>query len=73
MGVLHFAAKSLVEESQRRPDLYWDSNVCGTRGLAGSDAGRGSALIGQESVSEKPETDSFLFAGRIGATGGSGR
>ena len=32
-GVLHFAAKSLVEESQRRPDLYWDNNVCGTLAL----------------------------------------
>ncbi|HEY5249650.1 MAG TPA: NAD-dependent epimerase/dehydratase family protein, partial [Dermatophilaceae bacterium] len=32
-GVLHFAAKSLVEESQRRPDLYWDNNVCGTMAL----------------------------------------
>ena len=32
-GVLHFAAKSLVEQSQRRPDLYWDNNVCGTLAL----------------------------------------
>jgi len=32
-GVLHFAAKSLVEQSRRRPDLYWDNNVCGTLAL----------------------------------------
>jgi UDP-glucose 4-epimerase len=32
-GALHFAAKSLVQESQRRPDLYWDNNVCGTLAL----------------------------------------
>ncbi len=29
-GVLHFAAKSLVGESTKRPDLYWHNNVEGT-------------------------------------------
>ena len=32
-GVLHFAAKALVEESVRRPELYWRTNVIGTRNL----------------------------------------
>lgn len=32
-GVLHFAAKSLVAESVRRPDLYWRANVGGTLDL----------------------------------------
>jgi UDP-glucose 4-epimerase len=32
-GVLHLAAKSLVEESRRRLDLHWDNNVCGTLAL----------------------------------------
>jgi UDP-glucose 4-epimerase len=32
-GVLHFAAKALVEESVRRPELYWRTNVMGTRNL----------------------------------------
>ncbi|MBX5448016.1 MAG: UDP-glucose 4-epimerase GalE [Acidothermus cellulolyticus] len=32
-GVLHFAAKSLVGESMNRPELYWATNVCGTRHL----------------------------------------
>jgi len=32
-GALHFAAKSVVEESPRQPDLYWDNNVCGTLAL----------------------------------------
>ncbi|MFD2082172.1 UDP-glucose 4-epimerase [Actinopolymorpha cephalotaxi] len=32
-GVLHFAAKSLVSESVRRPELYWRTNVCGTLAL----------------------------------------
>lgn len=32
-GVLHFAARSLVEESTRRPELYWRTNVGGTRNL----------------------------------------
>jgi UDP-glucose 4-epimerase len=32
-GVLHFAARALVEESVRRPELYWHTNVGGTRNL----------------------------------------
>ena len=32
-AVLHFAAKSLVAESVRAPDLYWRNNVCGTLSL----------------------------------------
>ena len=32
-AVLHFAAKSLVGESQREPSLYWRTNVYGTRVL----------------------------------------
>ena len=32
-GALHFAARSLVEESTRRPELYWRTNVGGTRNL----------------------------------------
>ena len=32
-GVVHFAARSLVEESTRRPELYWGTNVGGTRNL----------------------------------------
>lgn len=32
-GVLHFAAKSLVGESQERPELYWRNNVGGTLAL----------------------------------------
>jgi UDP-glucose 4-epimerase len=31
--VLHFAAKSLVGESQIKPELYWDTNVSGTLAL----------------------------------------
>ncbi|UER55414.1 UDP-glucose 4-epimerase GalE [Kineosporiaceae bacterium SCSIO 59966] len=30
-AVLHFAGKSLVGESVQRPDLYWHTNVVGTR------------------------------------------
>src|ERR671932_168269 len=32
-AVLHFAAKSLVGESQVTPEIYWDTNVCGTLAL----------------------------------------
>ncbi|MCD0452308.1 UDP-glucose 4-epimerase GalE [Actinocorallia sp. API 0066] len=32
-AVLHFAAKSQVGESVRRPELYWDNNVGGTLSL----------------------------------------
>ncbi|RFU23538.1 UDP-glucose 4-epimerase GalE [Geodermatophilus marinus] len=32
-AVLHFAAKSLVGESQVRPEIYWDTNVAGTLAL----------------------------------------
>ncbi|WP_416957849.1 UDP-glucose 4-epimerase GalE [Nocardioides sp. T5] len=32
-GVLHFAAKSLVAESVKRPEVYWDNNVVGTLDL----------------------------------------
>jgi UDP-glucose 4-epimerase len=32
-AVLHFAAKSLVGESQVAPEIYWDTNVCGTLAL----------------------------------------
>jgi UDP-glucose 4-epimerase len=32
-GVLHFAAKSLVGESVRHPELYWHNNVSGTLAL----------------------------------------
>ncbi len=32
-GVLHFAAKSLVAESQQLPELYWRTNVGGTLAL----------------------------------------
>ncbi|MGY1703240.1 UDP-glucose 4-epimerase GalE [Geodermatophilus sp. SYSU D00697] len=32
-AVLHFAAKSLVGESQVRPEIYWDTNVSGTLAL----------------------------------------
>ncbi len=32
-AVLHFAAKSLVSESQQRPELYWRTNVGGTLAL----------------------------------------
>ncbi|MCV2488491.1 UDP-glucose 4-epimerase GalE [Geodermatophilus sp. YIM 151500] len=31
--VLHFAAKSLVGESQERPELYWETNVGGSLAL----------------------------------------
>jgi UDP-glucose 4-epimerase len=32
-AVLHFAAKSLVAESQQRPELYWHTNVGGSLAL----------------------------------------
>jgi UDP-glucose 4-epimerase len=32
-AVLHFAAKSLVGESQRKPEIYWDTNVAGSLAL----------------------------------------
>src|SRR4028119_682613 len=32
-AVLHFAAKSLVGESQQRPELYWEHNVVGSLAL----------------------------------------
>jgi UDP-glucose 4-epimerase len=32
-AALHFAAKSLVAESQVRPEIYWDTNVAGTLAL----------------------------------------
>jgi UDP-glucose 4-epimerase len=32
-AVLHFAAKSLVGESQQRPELYWETNVGGSLAL----------------------------------------
>ena len=32
-GALHFAARALVEESTRLPELYWRINVGGTRNL----------------------------------------
>jgi UDP-glucose 4-epimerase len=32
-GVLHFAAKIAASESVARPDLYWDTNVCGSLAL----------------------------------------
>lgn len=32
-GVIHFAAKSLVSESVRKPDLYYRNNVVGTMNL----------------------------------------
>src|SRR5918995_5264886 len=32
-AVLHFAAKSLVGQSQVAPELYWDTNVAGTLAL----------------------------------------
>ena len=32
-GVIHFAAKSLVGESNSRPDLYYNNNVAGTLNL----------------------------------------
>jgi UDP-glucose 4-epimerase len=32
-AVLHFAARSLVGESTREPELYWANNVCGTQAL----------------------------------------
>ncbi len=32
-AVLHFAAKSLVGESQQRPELYWEHNVGGSLAL----------------------------------------
>ena len=32
-GVLHFAAKSLVDESVQSPELYWHANVVKTLGL----------------------------------------
>ncbi|MGY1682867.1 UDP-glucose 4-epimerase GalE [Geodermatophilus sp. SYSU D01176] len=32
-AVLHFAAKSLVGESQVAPEIYWDTNVAGTLAL----------------------------------------
>src|ERR671912_222609 len=32
-AVLHFAAKSLVGESQVKPEIYWDTNVSGTLAL----------------------------------------
>ena len=32
-AVLHFAAKSLVGESQVRPELYWEHNVGGSLAL----------------------------------------
>lgn len=34
-GVIHFAAKSLVGESFRKPDLYYRNNVVGTLNLVG--------------------------------------
>src|SRR6187551_1330057 len=30
VAVIHLAARSLVSESMRRPDLYWETNVAGT-------------------------------------------
>src|SRR3978361_2330299 len=32
-AVLHFAAKSLVGQSQESPELYWENNVGGTLAL----------------------------------------
>jgi UDP-glucose 4-epimerase len=32
-AVLHFAARSVVPESTRVPELYWNNNVCGTIAL----------------------------------------
>jgi UDP-glucose 4-epimerase len=32
-AVMHFAARSLVGESVQHPELYWSTNVCGTRAL----------------------------------------
>ena len=32
-GVIHFAAKSLVEESVRKPEIYYQNNVVGTLNL----------------------------------------
>ncbi len=32
-AVLHFAAKSLVGESQVKPEIYWDTNVAGSLAL----------------------------------------
>ncbi|CAK9250351.1 unnamed protein product [Sphagnum jensenii] len=32
-GVMHFAAKSLVEESVQKPELYWENNVEQTQAL----------------------------------------
>lgn len=32
-AVMHFAARSLVGESETKPELYWDNNVGGTRCL----------------------------------------
>jgi UDP-glucose 4-epimerase len=32
-GAIHFAARALVEESTRLPELYWRVNVAGTRNL----------------------------------------
>ena len=32
-AVLHFAAKSQVKESVEKPEIYWNSNVMGTRTL----------------------------------------
>src|SRR4028119_9652 len=34
-AVLHFAAKSLVGESQQRPELYWEHHVGGAAGWPG--------------------------------------
>jgi UDP-arabinose 4-epimerase len=33
VAVVHLAARSLVSESMRRPDLYWETNVVGTLAL----------------------------------------
>ncbi len=61
-GVLHFAARALVEESVRRPELYWETNVGGTRNLldAMRAAGVGRMVFSSTcAVYGEPETETL--------------
>jgi UDP-glucose 4-epimerase len=44
-GVLHFAALALVPESVTRPELYWHTNVMGTRNLLDAMRAAGTARM----------------------------
>ncbi|KGE03809.1 UDP-glucose 4-epimerase GalE [Pseudohaliea rubra] len=58
-GVFHFAAKSLVGESQAQPLLYWQNNVAGTANLlqVANDNGWGRVVFSSTAaVYGNPET-----------------